>query len=366
MATGLVFHESYLQHDNGPSLMNLPAIPEQEPEEHISSQRQIRRSKELLDKTGLTAHLVEIPPRPATLEQVARIHTRRHIDHVRELSAGSGGDSGELAMVGHGSYEIALLSAGGAITAVDAVLDGDVANVYGLLRPPGHHAVADRGMGFCIFNNVAIAARHARDRGVARVAILDWDVHHGNGTQAAFYDDRSVLFFSIHEDNNYPPNSGLVDDVGGPGAEGFTVNLPLPSATGTGGYVAVVERVVVPIMRQFAPELIMVSAGQDASFFDPLARMKVSSEGFRAMTRLIKGVAGEVCAGRLAICHEGGYNPSYVPFCVLATVEELSGVRTAMDDPFLQFMPSSINEVSPEQEKAIARAIEVQRRYWTL
>lgn len=366
MTTGLVFHESFLQHDSGPSLLMLPAIPEQEPEDHVSSQRQIRRSKELLDKSGLTAHLTEIPPRPATVEQVAKIHTQRHIDHVRELSAGSGGDSGELAMVGHGSFEIALLSAGGAITAVEAVLNGAVCNAYGLLRPPGHHAVADRGMGFCIFNNVAIAARHARDSGVARVAILDWDVHHGNGTEAAFYDDPSVLFFSMHEDNNYPPDSGPADDVGGPNAKGFTVNIPLPSGTGNGGYIAAVERVVLPIMRQFAPELIMVSAGQDPGHFDPLARMKVSSEGFRAMTRLVKDVAGDVCGGRLVICHEGGYNPSHVPFCVLATVEELSGVTSRVQDPFLPFHAPSINQVSADQDDAIARVIEHQSRYWRL
>jgi len=367
MATGLVFHESFLQHDNGPSLLMMPAIPEQEPQDHVSSQQQIKRSKELLDKSGLTASLTQIAPRAATIEEVAKIHTQRHIDNVRTLSAGAGGDSGQLAMVGHGSFEIALLAAGGAITAVDAVLEGRVENAYGLLRPPGHHAVADLGMGFCIFGNVAIAARHARDVcGLKRVAIVDWDVHHGNGTQAAFYDDPSVLFISLHEHNNYPPGSGMPEDVGGSKAEGFTVNIPLPSGTGNGGYKAAFERIVLPVIRQFSPELLMVSAGQDPGFFDPLARMKVSSEGFRTMTRLMKGVAGEVCGGRFVICHEGGYNQAHVPFCTLAIVEELSGIKSRVDDPFLVFHPPSINEVAPEQDTAINEVIAQQSPYWKL
>jgi acetoin utilization deacetylase AcuC-like enzyme len=365
MATGLVFDERYLEHDNGPSLLYLPAIPEQEPEEHVSSPRQIRRSKELLDKSGLTAHLTEIPPRPATVAEVARVHTRAYMERVRELSAGAGGDAGDSAMVGHGSYEIALLSAGGAITAVDAVLDGRAANVYALLRPPGHHAVADKGMGFCIFSNVAIAARHAQSRGVGRIAIIDWDVHHGNGTQAAFYDDSSVLFISLHQDGLYPPNSGHVEDVGGPGAEGFTVNIPLPAGTGDGGYSAAVQRIVVPIVRQFIPELVMVSAGQDPSMFDQLGRMRVSSEGFRAMAQLIKGAAGEVCGGHLVICHEGGYSASYVPFCTLAIVEEMSGIRSRVQDPFLVEYPLVI-DASEETERAIVRAIDQQCRFWQL
>jgi acetoin utilization deacetylase AcuC-like enzyme len=202
-------------------------------------------------------------------------------------------------------------------------------------------------MGFCFLNNVAIAARYARDRhGLARVAILDWDVHHGNGTQAIFDDDPTVLFVSLHQEDWYPTGSGAVDQVGAGAGEGFTINLPLPAGTGDAGYLAALDRVVLPALRRFAPELILVSAGQDPSALDPLARMAVSAAGFRELATRLAALADELCGGRLVACHEGGYSQGYAPVCTWAVIEGLSGRRTGHEDPYdawLGGMPCTVD-----------------------
>jgi acetoin utilization deacetylase AcuC-like enzyme len=281
------------------------------------------------------------------------------VERIRALSADNGGDAGDGGTpFGPGSFEIALLAAGGVITAVDAVLDGTVSNVYALVRPPGHHALADMGMGFCIFGNCAIAARHARDaRGLARVAIVDWDVHHGNGTQAAFYGDPTVLTISLHQDNCFPPGSGPVEENGEGAGAGANINVPLPPGTGAPGYVRAFERVVVPALDRFRPELVIVASGLDANGMDPLGRQLMHSDGYRELTSLMMGVAGRHAGGRLVIAHEGGYSQAVVPFCGLAIVETLSGVRTDVEDPFASLIAiQSGDTVPPHQEEAIERA----------
>ena len=278
---------------------------------------------------------------------------------IKALSADNGGDAGELTPFGPGGYEIALLAAGGVISAIDAVLDGTVDNVYALTRPPGHHAEPDLGRGFCIFANAAIGAKHAREaRGLERVAVVDWDVHHGNGTQKIFWEDASVLTISSHQDNNYPPDSGHVHEVGAGAGEGYNLNIPLPPGSGVGAYVAAYERVVVPALRAFRPELIIVASGLDASNMDPLARMMMHSDGYRQLTRLLMDVAEDVCDGRLVIEHEGGYSSAYVPFCGLAVVEELAGIRSAIDDPYLRVLQGDVGgqDLQPHQAAAIEAA----------
>lgn len=368
--TGLVYDSRFLEHDTGLAMVSATVSPDSvwEPQPHAASPHLVGRAYRLLQRTGVAAHLVEIPARRATLDEVCRVHTREHVDHIRRVSLNGGGEAGEYAPASPETYEVALLAAGGALAAVDAVIVGRTRNVYALLRPPGHHATPDRAMGFCFFNNVAIAARYAQDRhGLSRVAILDWDVHHGNGTQAAFYDDPSVLFISIHQEDWYPAGSGTVEQVGEGAGQGFTINIPLPPGTGNAGYLAALDRVVLPAIRRFGPELILISAGQDASGVDPLARMAVSSDGFRQMAARLAALADEVCDGRLVACHEGGYSQGYAPVCTWAVVEGLSGVRTGHEDPYqswLGTMPCGV-EVGPAAV-AIDRVVAQHGARWEL
>jgi acetoin utilization deacetylase AcuC-like enzyme len=353
MRTGLVWHERYMWHDTGSAAGPLPAGGWLEPETHVENPATKRRLKNLLDVSGLGEQLVSLSPRPATVEELCRFHTPEYVEHIRRLSESEGGDAGGLTPFGSGSYEIARLAAGGAIVAIDAVLDGPVDNVYALVRPPGHHAVADAGMGFCLFGNVAVAVLNARHaRGVERVAVVDWDVHHGNGTESAFYDDPAVLTISIHQDSCFPPGSGGVENVGDGAGEGFNINVPLPPGSGDGAYLATFERVVLPALRSFRPELVVVASGFDASGMDPLGRMLLHSNSYRWMTRQLLDIASETAGGRLVMCHEGGYSTAVVPFCGLAVLEELSGLSTDVIDPFLAILEPTVGHALTSQQEA--------------
>jgi len=361
LATGLVWHELYMWHDTGTGAWVIPAGLTVQPLGHLENAEGKRRIRNLVEVSGLIDHLVQLQPRAATEEEILRLHTPEYVDRIKAESSKLGGDAGDLTPFGPGSYEIALLAAGGCITAVDAVLDGKVGNAYALVRPPGHHAERDTGRGFCIFANVALAAIHARQvRGLSRVAIVDWDVHHGNGTEHAFYDDPTVLTISIHQDNNYPPNSGAITDTGSGRGEGYNINVPLPAGSGVGAYVATFERVVAPALRAFHPDLILIASGLDASAMDPLASMMMTSDGYRKLTRTMLGVADEVCGGRLVACHEGGYSPAYVPYCGLAIMEELAGVRTGLADPLLDLLAAfGGQELQPHQEAVVHQAMKL-------
>ena len=358
MATGLVWHELYMWHDTGTAAWVMPPGLTVEPFRHIESPEGKRRLRNLVEVSGLLDHLVQLKPRPATEAEVLRLHTYEYLERIKQMSAERGGDAGEVTPFGPGSYEIALLAAGGCMAAVDAVLDGKVDNAYALVRPPGHHAERDLGRGFCIFGNTALAALHARQaRGLSRVAIVDWDVHHGNGTEHAFYEDPSVLTISIHQDNNFPAHSGAITDVGSGAGEGTNINVPLPAGSGVGAYVATFERVVAPALRAFRPELVLVASGLDASAMDPLASMMMTSEGYRTLTRIMLAVADEVCGGRLVACHEGGYSPAYVPYCGLAIIEEMAGVRTGLEDPLLGLLGGmGGQDLQPHQEAVVRQA----------
>jgi acetoin utilization deacetylase AcuC-like enzyme len=215
-----------------------------------------------------------------------------------------------------------LLAVGGCLAAVEAVVAGTVDNAYALVRPPGHHAEPARGRGGCISSNLVLAALHAQAAlGLERVAIVDWDAHHGNAAEVAFWEEPAVLTVSLHQDNTYPPGSGGVDERGGGPGEGFNLNIPLPLGSGDGAYLAAIERVVTPALRAHRPHLVLVGSGLDASAMDPLARMLLHGRSFAGMTRRILNVAADVCGGRVVFCHEGGYSSAYVPFCGLAVVE---------------------------------------------
>ena len=364
MATGLVWHELYMWHDTGTAAWVVPPGLTVEPLKHIENADGKRRLRNLLEVSGLLEHLVLLKPRPATEVEILRLHTADYVQRIKKMSSERGGDAGELTPFGAGSYEIALLAAGGCITAVDTVLDGRVDNVYALVRPPGHHAERDMGRGFCIFGNTALAALHARQaRGLVRVAIVDWDVHHGNGTEHAFYSDPSVLTISIHQDNNFPPNSGAIVDTGAGPGEGCNINVPLPAGSGVGAYVATFERVVAPAIRAFRPELVLIASGLDASAMDPLASMMMTSDGYRRLTQIMLAVADEVCGGRLVACHEGGYSPAYVPYCGLAVIEALAGVRTSVEDPLLGLLGGMGGQgIQPHQEAVVVQAARLVER----
>jgi acetoin utilization deacetylase AcuC-like enzyme len=360
MATGFVFHELYLWHNTGVSPLYASAGLTVQPGEFAENPETKRRMKNLLEVSGLTDHLTLLKPRPATEAELARLHTPAHIAKIRALSDAGGGEASPGTPMGAGSFEIAKLSGGGAMVAVEAVLGGTVRNAYALIRPPGHHALADLGMGFCLFANAALAILHGRAvHGLGRVAVVDWDVHHGNGTEAAFYSDPRTLTISLHQDNHFPADSGGLDARGSGDGFGANINIPLPPGAGDGAYVAAFEQVVVPALMRFRPDLIVVACGFDASAVDPLGRMMVTSEGYRKMTAQLMEAADAICGGRIVMAHEGGYSAAYVPYCGLAVLEELSGIRTGIDDPFLSdFTGIGQQALQPHQAKAIAAAAE--------
>lgn len=333
---GLVYDDRYLQHNPGVQRLWTTGdpVPFVEPMIHPSNYRLVMRSKHLMDLSGLSKHLVRIEPYYAEVDDITVYHTPEYVEFVRELCASGGGETGEGAPASPESYEIALLAAGGGMAAVDAVVAGRARRVFANIRPPGHHAMASKGMGFCIFNNVVVAARHAqRKHGIERVLVLDWDVHDGNGTQDAFYADNSVLFFSLHQDYLYPPDFGLLEQQGEGEGLGYTVNLPLPAGSGDAAYLAAFEQVVRPIADEFKPQLVLVSAGQDASLMDPLGRMSLSTEAYRRMTQAMIDIAEAHADGRIAVLQEGGYSELYAPYCTLAIVETLAERRTGLPEP---------------------------------
>jgi acetoin utilization deacetylase AcuC-like enzyme len=370
---GLVFDDRYLTHNTGLGLIeDATPFPFAEPVPHPSSPMLVGRAKHLIDLYGVGERMTRIAPLLATDEQLTVYHTPEHLARVAAISAGSGGDTGAGAPIGRGGDAVARLAAGGTIAAADAVMTAQVDAAYALVRPPGHHAMAGEGMGFCVYNNAVVAARQAqRVHGAEKVLILDWDVHHGNGTQAAFWSDPSVLFISLQQDDLYPPGWGALDQVGIGDGEGFTVNIPLPAGTGNRGYAEAFSRIVVPIARQFAPDLVIVSAGQDASVLDPLARMSVTLAGYRAMTEAMLAVAAECCGGRIVITQEGGYALQYAPYCSASIAQTLVGLAPGEEpipDPYGEraaAQPASIT-LGLDAEQAIARAFEVQGRYWRL
>jgi acetoin utilization deacetylase AcuC-like enzyme len=269
-----------------------------------------------------------IAPRPATHDQLNRVHDPHYVERIAELRDKAVALDPDT-YTSPESYEIALLAAGAAIDAVEKTMGAT--NVYSLamMRPPGHHAERAHAMGFCLFNNVAVAAAHARHAlGAARVAIVDYDVHSGNGTQHMFERDPSVLYISTHQ-YPYYPGTGAVEEIGSGPGEGFTVNLPMESGSTDTDFEHVFERVALPVLRQFAPDLILVSAGFDAHQRDPLATQRATEPGFAAMTMALRRVADDVCKGRMALVTEGGYDLKALEGSLEAVVQTLSGAATA-------------------------------------
>jgi len=317
MKAGLVYHPIYLEHDTG---------------DHVENPRRLVTAVSYLKETGIKEKLTCLPPRPALLEELEMIHAPEYISYVKSKAEKGGGWLDPDTVMSPKSYEAALYAAGGLMVAVEAVMKGEVDNAFALVRPPGHHAIHDRAMGFCIFNNVAIAAKFALSKfSLNRVLIADFDVHHGNGTQDAFYADPKVLYFSTHQ---YPfyPGTGWMDETGTGKGEGTTVNFPMAAGWGDEEYLRAFNEVLVPVARRFQPQLILVSAGFDAHWADHLAMMQVSVKGFAQMVMILKELAAELCQGRLVFTLEGGYNLQVVASSIKAVFDVLLG-NSEIDDP---------------------------------
>jgi acetoin utilization deacetylase AcuC-like enzyme len=342
MDAAIIWDEAYAEHDTG---------------DHPEGADRVATTVEHLKGTDLWPRLeVFTGPEPASQADVLRVHTTTHLNIIKRAARGRGTWLDPDTHVSPRSYEVALLSAGGALLATDLWDRGLVP--FALVRPPGHHATPDRAMGFCLFNNVAIAAARLLDRGYERVAILDWDVHHGNGTQAAFYAEPRVLFGSVHEWPHYP-DSGYFTECGEGEGEGFTINVPLPAGADDGDFLQVFDVVFDPAVRQFAPQALLVSAGQDIHRADPLGDMLVDEAGFAQMTLRCVRLAQELCDGRLAFVLEGGYDRTASSRSVEAIL------RTVLDERAAD-VSADVSAGTEKAAVAIARAREVQSAYWTL
>ena len=353
--TGFCWDERCLTHDNGSMILD-PEVQGWIEVPHVERAERMVLIRQVLDRSGALEQLPGIPAREATLEELRLVHPDSMIEAIRWGCETELTWVGPEARCGRGSWEPALVSVGGLINCVDAVIDGKVGNAYACLRPPGHHASTDTPMGFCLFNSVAIAARHAQQRGLAKVTIIDWDVHHGNGTHDIFYEDPTVQFISIHQDGLYPPDYGRLDQTGAGEGLGFTLNLPMPAGSGDAGYLELFDRVVGPAVRGFDPDLILVSAGQDPAAADPLGRMSVTAAGFRGMAERARELAAELCDGRLVVTQEGGYSLDHLPICTLAVVEAIAGMPPSFeDDPLEMDVPT---ELGPAEKAAIEAALQ--------
>ena len=291
--TALVYSEKYLQHRT-----------------HLHPEKSERLTAiiERLQENHLWERLSLLPPRPASLQELMLVHEREYVRRVESACRRGVRRLDADTMISSRSYQAALLAAGGVLRALDALLSGEIENAFCALRPPGHHAERNRAMGFCLFNNVAIAARYAqRKYALGRVLIIDWDAHHGNGTQNAFYGDDSVFYCSLHQYPHYP-GSGAAHERGRGRGEGFTLNLPLRAGSGDEQYLRLFEERLLPAATAFEPELILLSAGFDAHRADPISGLAVSSAGFARLSSLVKELAASCCRGRLISVLEGGYD----------------------------------------------------------
>ena len=301
---------------------------------HPENHKRLHHTMALLQKRGILEQMQSVTVTPIPLTQLHWVHPQHYVARVQSLDTSGGGFLDPDTYVVPGTYRAALASAGALAGVVEAVATGQARNGISLMRPPGHHALADRGMGFCIFANVSIAARVAqRVFGLDRVLIVDWDVHHGNGTESIFYDDPTVAFFSTHQ-YPYYPGTGAAEDIGEGLGRGTTMNVPLPPGVGDGGYLRIFDELLIPFAHRFQPDMILVSAGYDAHWLDPLASEHLSLQGFAELTVRVRDLAEACCQGKLVIALEGGYNLDVLSYGLMNTILVLMDEEAGVDDPF--------------------------------
>jgi len=320
MRTAIIFSPKYLEHDTGKG--------------HPESPARLQVIKEELEKSGLleTGRCSIVKPTPARLEDVELVHEPDYISLVEDLCKSGGGllDLGDT-VVSPKSFEVARLAVGGAIEAVKLVAKGEFKNAFALVRPPGHHAGRYYALGFCIFNNAAVAANYLlRYFGFERLLILDIDAHHGNGTQEIFYNTSKVLYISLHEDPRGFPGTGFVDEVGGQAGKGYTVNVPFPFRTPDEVYLKAFDQIVIPIAQQYKPEFILVSVGLDGYYADPVGALSLSMHSYAIVFSEILSLAARFCNGKLAAILEGGYNLSALGRIACSIVAQLSSIPYAV------------------------------------
>jgi acetoin utilization deacetylase AcuC-like enzyme len=316
METGFVYDPLFLEHDTGA---------------HPESASRMSWTTALLEESGLLDRVRRIPGRDAAPDELALAHDPRYVEAVARVARQGGGWVDPDTVITPRSYDVAARVVGSTLAATDAVLAREVGSAFCLVRPPGHHATPTQAMGFCLFNHVAIAAAYARSKhGLGRVAIVDIDVHHGNGTQDAFYGEPGVLYVSTHE---YPfyPGTGAATELGEGEGRGTTLNIPMPHGCGDAQYRQAFEEVVLPALHRYRPEAIFVSAGFDAHYADELAGEQLSVDGYGVLVSMLIDAAGQLCDGRLLLALEGGYHPVALPWCVRRTIELLRGDEPAPD-----------------------------------
>jgi acetoin utilization deacetylase AcuC-like enzyme len=341
-ALAIIKDDRYMEHNPGAG--------------HLESPNRLRVIHDLIHNEFNDLPLIQ--PRLATTDELALIHEPFYIQTVASTEGKAHSQFDPDTGLSARSYEIARLAAGGLLAAVDSLLTPDSKlrspdSIFAFVRPPGHHAEADRAMGFCIFNNVAIAAAYAKEKyGLKRILIVDWDLHHGNGTQHSFYDDASVLYFSSHQFPYYP-GSGNFDQVGSGAGEGFTVNAPFPTGFGDAEYIRVYSEILKPIALEYKPGLVLVSAGFDTYIKDPLGGMGVTGEGFGALASIVRDIADRTCNGKVLLTLEGGYHPEGLR-------EGVRGVLQAFTKP----LQTITTPAAPAVERVIKNIILYQKKYW--
>ena len=350
MSNTAVFYDPiYLEHDTG---FGHPERPER-----------LEATMQVLEASGLAEKVNIISPRDATVEEIQLVHPHSYVEKVRKVAESGGGWLDPDTHVSTRSYDAALKSTGAVLEGLERMFSGDIDNAFCLVRPPGHHATAERGMGFCIFNNNAVAARYAMEKfGISKVFILDWDAHHGNGLQDIFFDDKKVLYASLHQYPHYP-GTGAYSELGIGDGEGYTVNFPLPARSGDEVYMAAFEQVIMPIARQYQPELVLISAGYDGHFSDLLCSMLLRAASYAEMAAQLKQLASECCGGKIMAALEGGYDLSGIAISITDTIAVLAGEEVRIEEEV------DIETIHPSSRRGM-EIVEATREalspYWSL